>query len=95
MIENLAAVFGMSVDDVLKIMIGLGALVTTVLGAAGKFMQNLNGAKRRSFVKIRRLEDLSEEISKHTDFKSVDFVRLISEMKADQRDNADAKDADE
>lgn len=90
MIENLAAVFGMSVDDVLKIMIGLGALVTTVLGAAGKFMQNLNGAKRRSFVKIRRLEDIVEQIS-----KGASPIALIDQMKADQRDNADAKDADD
>ena len=93
MIENLAAVFGMSVDDVLKIMIGLGALVTTVLGAAGKFMQNLNGAKRRSFVKIRRLEDIVEEITFGP--KEPRLAQLILEMKADQRDNADAKDADE
>lgn len=90
MIENLAAVFGMSVDDVLKIMIGLGALVTTVLGAAGKFMRNLHGAKRRSFIKIRRLEDIIEQLS-----QGAKPIQLLEQMKTDQRDNADAKDADD
>lgn len=90
MIQDLAAVFGMSVDDVLKIMIGLGALVTTVLGALGKFMRNLNGAKRRSFVKIRRLEDIVEQMS-----KGATPIQLLEDMRADQRDNADAKDADD
>ena len=88
-LENLASVFGMSVDDVLKIMIGLGALVTTVLGAAGKFMHNLRGARRRAFVKIRRLEDMIEVMM--DDHKP---AALFSEMKADQRDRSDEKDAD-
>jgi hypothetical protein len=93
MLETLATVFGMSVDDVVKIMAGLGALVTTILAAVGRFLKNMNGAKKRSFHKIRRLEDIIEIVCKNeTDFR---IGELVIEMKTDQRDAADAKDADE
>lgn len=93
MFETLATVFGMSIDDVVKIMAGLGALVTTVLAAAGKFLKNMNGAKKRSFAKIRRIEYMLEILLKN--HPNAELLKLVAEMKDDQRDISDAKDADE
>lgn len=93
MLETFASVFGMSVDDVVKIMVGLGAFITTVLAAAGKFLRNMYGAKKRTFVKIRRLEDIVESLYDHRT-TNPNLEKLLSEMKIDQRDASDERDAE-
>ena len=92
MLDNVAALFGMGADDLVKIIGAIAMGIATLVGAAGKTIVTLHGARRRSFQKIRRLEDLAEILSKEKTDPEV--LRLIAVMKTQQRDPADEKDAD-
>lgn len=93
MFDTVAMMMGLTADDLVKLIGATGAAVTVVLGGYAKVViAKSRGARRRSFQKIRRLENLVEEIAKQG--SQSEIVRhFISEMKADQRDNSDKRDA--
>ncbi len=93
MLDTVATMMGLNADDLVKIIGAIGAAVTMVLGGYAKVViAKLRGARRRSFQKIRRLENLVEEIAKQGPRSEV-VQHLVNEMKMDQRDSSDKKDA--
>lgn len=91
MIETAAAVFGISVDDLVKIITALTAAISTLVSVATTMLLKLRGAKKRTFVKIRRVEDIIEQMLRpHPD--EVILTKLIADMRADHRDQADQRD---
>ena len=95
MLDTIASLFGMSADDIVKLIGAFSVGAATIIGATGKFLANLRGAKKRSFVKIRRLENIIEGLAdKPTEAIDPELMALIIEMKNDQRDSADEKDSE-
>ena len=89
--ENLASMFGMSAADLVTVIGGVAMGIATIIGAVGRMLATLHGAKKRSFQKIRRLEDLAESLA--TGSEDAQVKRLVLDMKSDQRDVSDEKDA--
>lgn len=92
MIETVAAVFGMGADDFVKVVGALCGGAAMVMTAFSRVIIALRGARRRAFVKIRRIENIVQKLSASIDDKEI--KDLISEMRADQRDEADQRDSE-
>lgn len=88
MLDTVAAVFGMSVDELVKLIAAFSAGVATILSAVARLMWTLRGARKRLFIKVRRLEDamIAEAIKKG------ELTGLYKEMRDDQRLDADMRD---
>lgn len=92
MIETVAAVFGMGADDFVKVVGALCGGAAMVMTAFSRVIIALRGARRRAFVKIRRIENIVEKLAAPIDDKEI--KDLIAEMRADQRDEADQRDSE-
>lgn len=92
MIETVAAVFGMGADDFVKVVGALCGGAAMVMTAFSRVIIALRGARRRAFVKIRRIENIVEKLAASIDDKEI--KDLIAEMRADQRDEADQRDSE-
>lgn len=92
MIETVAAVFGMGADDFVKVVGALCGGAAMVMTAFSRVIIALRGARRRAFVKIRRIENIVEKLAAPIDDQGI--KDLISEMRADQRDEADQRDSE-
>ena len=92
MIETVAAVFGMGADDFVKVVGALCGGAAMVMTAFSRVIIALRGARRRAFVKIRRIENIVEKLA--ASINDQEIKDLIAEMRADQRDEADQRDSE-
>lgn len=97
MFTILATVMGLSADDLVKVIGAIGGALTLVIGGwlggyAKVVLAKNKAVRRRSFAKIRRLEDLVEELAKQAPSTPA-IESLIHTMKKHQRDNSDKRDA--
>ena len=93
MIETVAAVFGMGADDFVKVVGALCGGAAMVMTAFSRVIIALRGARRRAFVKIRRIENilLEQELNRTG---GAELTGKFAEMRADQRDEADQRDSE-
>lgn len=93
--ETLATVFGLNADDLVKVIGAIGAAGAVVIGSYAKVvLARSRGARKRSFQKIRRLEDFAEELAK-SEPDRVKLSLISMAIKHDQRDAADKRDAED
>jgi hypothetical protein len=88
-------VFGLNADDLVKVIGAIGAAGAVVIGSYAKVvLARSRGARKRSFQKIRRLEDFADELAK-AEPNRVYLANLAIAMKNDQREAADRRDAED
>lgn len=91
MIDTVAAVFGLSADDFVKVTGAVFGGLAMLAGAITKLIEARNRPRRRIFIKIERLERaaIQEELRRNG---GGPLTGVYLEMFEDQRKAADEKD---